>query len=89
MHSRHTVSLRWQIILESTQFAAMMHPLILGIIVVNTSLTVVFWVFILGDSYMKWQTDPEDKPKKIVTPAWGSKWTDWNCFVLGLVSKGS
>ncbi|KAF6729003.1 hypothetical protein FQA47_011621 [Oryzias melastigma] len=32
---------------------------------VNTSLTVVYWGFILGDAYYKWLLEPEDKPKKV------------------------
>lgn len=48
---------------------AMLHPLIIGIITVNTSLTVVFWAFVLSDAYYNWLSDPEDKPKKLVTPA--------------------
>lgn len=47
----------------------MWHPLIIGIMTVNTSLTVVYWAFILGDFYLKWLAEPEDKPKKVVTPA--------------------
>lgn len=47
----------------------MLHPLIIGIVTVNTSLTVVYWTFLLGDAYLKWLVEPEDKPKKLVTPA--------------------
>lgn len=47
----------------------MINPLIIGIITVNTSLTVVYWAFLLGDSYIKWMAETEDKPKRIVTPA--------------------
>lgn len=47
----------------------MINPLIIGIMTVNTSLTVFYWAFILGEAYMKWLVEPEDKPKKIVTPA--------------------
>lgn len=50
----------------------MLHPLIIGIVTVNTSLTIVYWTFLLGDAYFKWVMEPEDKPKKVVTPAWGS-----------------
>ena len=51
----------------------MLHPLIIGILTVNTSLTVIYWTFILGDAYYKWVLEPEDKPKKVVTPAWGRR----------------
>lgn len=44
----------------------MFHPLIIGIVTVNTSLTVIYWTFILGDAYYKWLMEPEDKPKKVV-----------------------
>lgn len=47
----------------------MWHPLIIGIMTVNTSLTVLYWSFILGDAYLKWMVEPEDKPQKVVTPA--------------------
>lgn len=47
----------------------MLHPLIIGIVTVNTSLTVVYWTFLLSDAYFKWQSEPEDKPQKVVTPA--------------------
>lgn len=47
----------------------MLHPLIIAIMTVNTSLTVVYWTFILGDAYSKWMMEQEDKPKKVVTPA--------------------
>lgn len=52
--------------------ATMLHPLIIGILTVNTSLTIIYWTFILGDAYFKWMAEPEDKPKKVVTPAWWS-----------------
>lgn len=47
----------------------MIHPLIMGIMTVNVSMTVFYWIFILGDAYLRWMAEPEDKPKKIVTPA--------------------
>lgn len=47
----------------------MLHPLIIGIVTVNTSLTIIYWSFLLGDAYFKWLMEPEDKPKKVVTPA--------------------
>lgn len=47
----------------------MLHPLIIAIVTVNTSLTVVYWTFLLSDVYFKWLMEPEDKPKKVVTPA--------------------
>lgn len=47
----------------------MLHPLIIGIMTVNTSLTVIYWTFLLGDVYFKWLAEPEDKPKAVVTPA--------------------
>ena len=47
----------------------MLHPLIIGIMTVNTSLTVVYWAFLLSDAYFSWLMEPEDKPKKVVTPA--------------------
>lgn len=48
----------------------MFHPLIIGIVTVNTSLTIIYWSFILGDAYYKWMMEPEDKPKKdVVSPA--------------------
>lgn len=50
----------------------MLHPLIIAIVTVNTSLTVAYWTFLLGDAYFKWLAEPEDKPKKVVTPAWWS-----------------
>ncbi|CAJ1072087.1 unnamed protein product [Xyrichtys novacula] len=31
---------------------------------VNTSLTVVYWTFLLSDAYFKWVMEPEDKPKR-------------------------
>lgn len=82
--------LRWHRFLKgSTQPDTMLHPLIIGIMTVNTSLTVVYWAFILGDAYMKWLVEPEDKPQKVVTPAWGSDrhygpaWlSDWVLFCL-------
>jgi len=36
---------------------------------VNTSVTVIYWAFLMGDAYLKWMVEPEDKPKKLVTPA--------------------
>lgn len=51
------------------QSAVMLHPLIIGIVTVNTSLTIIYWTFLLGDAYFKWLMEPEDKPKKVVTPA--------------------
>lgn len=74
---------------QFTQPANMMHPLIIGIMTVNTSLTVVYWTFILGDAYYKWMMEPEDKPKKIVTPAWGEAQSIWTNFCLELVRKSS
>lgn len=68
-HSRHRIFLGDAVFLESTQSANMLHPLIIGIMTVNTSLTVIYWTFILGDAYIKWLSEPEDKPKKVVTPA--------------------
>lgn len=47
----------------------MMHPLVIGIVAVNTSLTIIYWAFMLSDAYFRWLTEPEDKPKKLVTPA--------------------
>lgn len=48
----------------------MFHPLIIAIVTVNTSLTIVYWSFILGDAYYKWMMEPADKPKKdVVSPA--------------------
>ncbi|TWW72622.1 hypothetical protein D4764_15G0000160 [Takifugu flavidus] len=44
----------------------MFHPLIIGILTVNTSITIIYWTFILGDAYYKWMVEPEDKPKKVV-----------------------
>ncbi|CAB1443014.1 unnamed protein product [Pleuronectes platessa] len=32
--------------------------------VVNCSLTVIYWTFLLGDAYFKWMLEPEDKPTK-------------------------
>lgn len=72
---------------QFTQPATMMHPLIIGIMTFNTSLTVIYWTFILGDAYYKWMAEPEDKPKKIVTPAWGEAQSIWTDFCLGLVCK--
>lgn len=55
---------------EATQIPpTMLHPLIIGIVTVNTSLTIIYWSFLLGDAYFKWLMEPEDKPKKVVTPA--------------------
>lgn len=54
---------------DSAQSAVMLHPLIIGIVTVNTSLTIIYWTFLLGDAYFKWLMEPEDKPKKVVTPA--------------------
>lgn len=54
---------------DSTQSAVMLHPLIIGIVTVNTSLTIIYWTFLLGDAYFKWLMETEDKPKKVVTPA--------------------
>lgn len=51
---------------DSTHSATMWHPLIIGIMTVNTSLTVIYWTFILSDAYLKWLVEPEDKPKKVV-----------------------
>lgn len=47
----------------------MLHPLVIGIVTVNTSLTIVYWVFILSDAFSKWMQEQEDKPKTDVTPA--------------------
>lgn len=82
--------LKWHRFLKrSTQPDTMLHPLIIGIMTVNTSLTVVYWAFILGDAYFKWLSEPEDKPQQVVTPAWGSgtyygpAWmSDWVLFCL-------
>lgn len=70
----------------------MLHPLIIGIVTANTSLTVFYWIFILGDAYFRWLDEPEDKPQKVVTAAWGrhSQYglTEWLCvipFCLDLV----
>lgn len=50
--------------------STMFHPLIIGILTVNTSLTIIYWTFILGDAYYKWLMEAEDKPKKdVVSPA--------------------
>lgn len=54
---------------DSAQSAVMLHPLIIGIVTVNTSLTIIYWTFLLGDAYFKWLMETEDKPKKVVTPA--------------------
>lgn len=76
------------------QSSTMIHPLIIAIMSVNTSLTVVYWGFILGDAYYKWLLEPEDKPKKVVTPAWGSRhgsaWmSDWMWLFLLRTSKSA
>ena len=47
----------------------MLHPLMIGIVTVNTSMTVFYWAFLFGDFYLRWLTEAEDKPKDIVTPA--------------------
>lgn len=70
-HSRHIFEVTH--IPKSTPSASMLHPLIIGIMTVNTSLTVVYWIFLLGDVYFRWLLEPEDKPKKVVTPAWGCR----------------
>lgn len=67
----------------------MLHPLIIGIMTVNTSLTVAYWTFLLSDAYFKWLSEPEDKPQKVVTPAWGSPsqygLTEWLAVVIFLL----
>ncbi|TNN67839.1 hypothetical protein EYF80_021993 [Liparis tanakae] len=45
----------------------MIHPLIIGIVTVNTSITIVFWAFILSDAYSKWLTAQDDVPKKLAS----------------------
>lgn len=88
--------LRWhRFKTESTHLVTMIHPLIIGIISVNTTITIVYWSFILGDAYFKWVAQAEDKPKKLVTPAWGThsqNGPDWMmgcCIRLGVGSKSS
>ncbi|KAA8587287.1 hypothetical protein FQN60_016149 [Etheostoma spectabile] len=44
----------------------MLHPLIIAIFTVNTSLTVIYWAWVLSDAYYKMLSEPEDKPKKAI-----------------------
>lgn len=39
-----------------------MHPIMIGIVVVNTSITVIYWIFILTEAFHR-KIDEEDKPK--------------------------
>ncbi|KAA8577559.1 hypothetical protein FQN60_002457 [Etheostoma spectabile] len=42
----------------------MLHPLIIAIFTVNTSLTVIYWAWVLSDAYYKMLSEPEDNPRK-------------------------
>lgn len=68
-HSTHTHTHPFLKCAHFCVFSIMLHPLIIGIMAVNTTLTVIYWTFLLGDVYFKWMMEPEDKPKKVVTPA--------------------
>lgn len=39
----------------------MLHPIMIGIVTVNTSLTIIYWVFILTEVFQK---KVQDEPKK-------------------------
>ncbi|CAL8345514.1 unnamed protein product [Merluccius merluccius] len=43
----------------------MLHPLMIGIVTVNTSMTVIYWAFLFGDIYIRWLDTADDKPKDI------------------------
>ena len=47
----------------------MLHPLMIGIVTVNTSMTVIYWAFLFGDFYLRWMAEADDKPKDTVSPA--------------------
>lgn len=39
----------------------MLHPIMIGIIIINTSITVVYWAYILTQAFCK-KTEDEDDP---------------------------
>ncbi|KAL7851054.1 hypothetical protein AOLI_G00214100 [Acnodon oligacanthus] len=48
----------------------MIHPLMIAIVVVNTSMSVIFWTLLLANSFFKEYEDEPSKPKSSkVSPA--------------------
>lgn len=44
-----------------TKLANMLHPLMIGIITVNTSMTIAYWIFILTEAFHKKTDDETEK----------------------------
>lgn len=54
---------------QAQQDVSMLHPLMIAIVVVNTSMTIGFWTFLLSEVFFKEAETEEAKATSAVTPA--------------------